>query len=176
MTTGDGRDARAVVISDERDIDVAFAALGVGPGPAVLLIGGASNIEPDEVDRLERFFTRAFVPAVGRFGAVVLTGGTDEGVMRFVGSANIRADRPVRLVGVAPFAKVTAPGSTGTTPLARGHAEFVLVPGDEWGDESAILRAMASKLSGGTALIMLVNGGEVASDEAAHGLAGGSGS
>lgn len=174
VTTGIGEPARAILVRHERDLERAFLALRLSMGPTVLLLGGAGKIAPAHASRLRPFFERTVVPAIAALGAAVVTGGTDAGVMRSIGSANLVASTRVRLIGVAPFAKVRVTGSDGTTPLARGHGDFVLTPGADWGDESRVLDALARRLGGPRPPVLLVNGGEIALAEVARARAGGS--
>lgn len=161
---GGGR-ARALRVAAEADLGRVLAALAVPPGPVVLLIGGAAGLGGDGQARIERFFRDAFVPAVAAIGATVLDGGTDAGVMRLIGAERERQNSAWRLIGVAPFAKVRAPGSPGETELARGHTDFILVPGDAWGDESRWFHLIADRLAPDHAVTILVNGGPIALDE-----------
>ena len=63
--------------------------LGVAPGgPVVVVVGGAAGSlsEVDE-DARRRLVELALVPVVRDEGAIVITGGTDVGVMREMGRA-----------------------------------------------------------------------------------------
>lgn len=163
-TAGGGR-ARAVRVDAEADLLAVLPALGLPPGPVIVLVGGAAGLEASTEPRLERFFRQALVPAIAEAGATVLDGGTDAGVMRLIGEERERAGGAWRLIGVAPFAKVRVPGSPGETDLARGHSDFILVPGDAWGDESRWFHLIADRLSPDRAVMILVNGGPIALDE-----------
>jgi hypothetical protein len=161
----DGGRARAVQVSTTDDLENALAALGLPRGPVVLLFGGAGKVATDDLDRIRAFVRTAFIPAMERVGGIVIDGGTDAGVMRIAGEERVRAGGRIRMVGVAPFGKVRVPGSPGSTALARGHTDFVLVPGAEWGSEVSWFHRIADRLALGTSVTVLVNGGPIALDE-----------
>ena len=55
------------------------------------------------------------------------------------------------------------PTSPGQAPLELNHSHFVMVPGDEWGDESNWIAQVADTVAGDMASVtLLVNGGEIA--------------
>lgn len=165
VTVAGGGPARAVAVEDESELEQAIAALAVRTAPVVLLYGGAGQLEDRHRSQIHAFFERAFLPAVTRLGATIIDGGTDAGVMRIVGEARERVRAPVRILGVAPFGKVRVPRSGGTTELARGHTDFILVPGSEWGAEAPWFHPIATRLSAGGVSAVLVNGGPLALEE-----------
>ena len=174
VMTATGGTAQAMVVRDESDLERAVRGLGLAIGPTVLVLGGADGIDPRYEARLRQFFERVVVPAIAALGARAVTGGTDAGVMRIVGAANLAAATAIELIGVAPYARVLAPGSAGRMPLARGHRAFVLTPGADWGDESPLLHALARRLGGPCPPVLLVNGGEIARSEVKRARAAGS--
>ncbi|HET6480321.1 MAG TPA: hypothetical protein VFG35_09830 [Actinoplanes sp.] len=162
-----------VVLVDGLDaVPAAVAALGLDrPRPVLVLVGGAGGLS-DEKD-LAAVFTDVLAPAVRRHHAIAVDGGTDSGVMRLLGQA--RDGFP--LVGVAALGTVTYPGHPGTpipdaAPLEEHHTHFVLIePAREWGDEIPYLAAVASALSAGPGVTVLVNGGELTLLDAEQSLA-----
>ena len=176
LRLGSGDRARLVHVHGHEELDGALDDLGrTGTQPAIVLIGGAANVSGTDRRSLQRFFEDRLVEAFDETGAAVIDGGTDEGVMRLIGAARSARGGRFRLVGVAAEGTVSLPGAaTGGKPdLARGHPEFVIVPGDRWGDESPWLREVADRLSGRLAPILIVNGGAIALAEAEQGLAEG---
>ncbi len=161
----DGGTARAIRVHEEEELTAAVARLQIPPGPVVLLYGGAGRLEVRNRTRIDTFLTSALIPAVSGLGAIVIDGGTDAGVMRMVGQARERARARVRIVGIAPFGKVKVPGSEGSTELARGHTDFVLISGDQWGAESRWFYPVANRLTSGPIVTVLVNGGPIALEE-----------
>ena len=134
--------------------------------PTLVLVGGAGGLTRDDRDRLLPIFEQTPVPVVATVAGAVVDGGTDSGVMGLVGHASAGAGGVFPLVGVAAVGTVTLPGSgaaPGTAPLEPHHSHFLLVPGDEWGDESPWLSLVATVLAGPhPSVTVLVNGGETA--------------
>jgi hypothetical protein len=148
--------------------------------PVLVIVGGASAMEKAKTRRkrrianeIRRAMDLAVVPAAAAAGAVVLTGGTNQGVMKIAGECF--ADRGARmLVGVAPRAKViVSPRPQSEVPddeavLDSNHQSFVLTPGSEWGSETDTLFELAEHIAGDqrAGVVILANGGSVARHEA----------
>jgi len=144
----------------------------------LVLVGGASGLEPGDEERLASLFRDQLVPAVMRAGAMVVDGGTDSGVMRAMGSARSDTGARFPLVGVAAAGTVPAPGDLteeqADAQVDRNHSHIVLVPGATWGDESPWLSAVAAALSEGhPSATLLVNGGDIAYDDVHRSLTAG---
>ncbi len=133
---------------------------------AVILIGGADFTEPGRLAELRTFF-ETLAAYCERTGTTVVDGGTDSGVMRLIAEARSKLGAEFRLVGVAPvgaFDRSSRDG--GTIEVARDHSIVILVPGSEFGDESAWLFAAGDHLAGGSAPTIVVNGGGLTLEEA----------
>jgi len=137
--------------------------------PVIVLIGG-------EIDEQQADVTRRAIHTISKvaedMNAVVICGGTDMGVMAEIGQVRSRNQYKFPLVGIAPEKLVTwtdGPDSTnvlwwGTKrfQLEPHYPHFILVPGDEFGDESAWIVDTATILSkGNRSVTILINGGEV---------------
>jgi hypothetical protein len=174
-----GRTAVGVQVDRPSDIPIALAALGLnGPGRVVVLVGGAGGLDADDLDNLGPLFEQALVPVAERFGAFVVDGGTDAGVMHLIGRARSDAGATFSLVGVAAAGTVSFPGAgperVGAAPLDAHHTHFVLVPGADWGAESPWIAQVGTELAGGLpSATVLVNGGEIAYEDADHSLRAG---
>ncbi len=134
--------------------------------PTLVLIGGASKISPEDLEHLRRLFVDVLAPLAQAFGAYVVDGGTDAGVMRLMGQARAVAAGTFPLIGVAPVGAVRVPGATepgeNSERLEPHHSHFVLVPGNQWGDESPWLAHVATLLSQDSrSATILINGGEI---------------
>ncbi len=140
------------------------------PAPAVLVLGGADDLDPAVIPRLTVLFADGVAPAASAARAVVVDGGTRSGVMAVNGAAMAaRAPRSV-VLGVAPGAAVTWPGrndvTDGAVPLDPNHSHFVLADSAEWGGETTLLFDLVEELSTGRpAVAVLAGGGEVAKEE-----------
>ena len=150
-------------------------ALGPAPadGRALILIGGADFTEPELLAQLRTFFA-ALADHLERSGTALVDGGTDSGVMRLIAEARTAIHGTFRLVGVAPALAMSRPTRTGATiELARDHDLVILVPGSRFGEETPWLFAAADHLAGGAAPTVLLNGGDLALDEARQRLGAG---
>ena len=103
---------------------------------------------------------------------VIVCGGTDMGVMAEIGQIRQQNHYKFPLVGIAPEELVAWPGGPRSTKflwwgkqrwqLEPHYSHFILVPGSQFGDESAWIVDTATILSKGRkAVTILVNGGEV---------------
>ena len=168
----------------EADPATVLEALGLRPPlPVVVIIGGADNLDrpsEDKVDSVELHRIREEIEltmldslraAVRQSHAVVLTGGTDAGVMRLAGRT--LADAASALIGVVPASKVK--GQSPEAVLDPNHTAVVLTSGARWGSETEVFFEIAEAVTGGTApgVVVLANGGAVSFEEARRFLRGG---
>jgi hypothetical protein len=144
-------------VSGRDDLAAAVAALGLAPSPVLVLVGGAADMSENDARLVGQSISAAIVPVVERVGATVADGGTRVGVMQLVGRARAEQSAGFPLVGVV------AAGLVDETELEEHHTHFVLVPGDDWGDESELLSAFATAVANGArGVTVLANGGEIA--------------
>lgn len=173
-----GGTAPAVPVRSGSEIVPALAALGVrAPRPVVVVVGGAGGLSPGEGRALARLFEDGVAAAVEEVGAVAVDGGTAAGVMAALGEARARRGSDFPLIGVAAEGTVRAsrhhPGPH-AADLEPHHSGFLLVPGSDWGDEAAWIAQAATALADGApSVTVVVNGGDVALDDARHSLAAG---
>lgn len=171
-----GNTARLVKANPADRIDDLLAALTISPARAVMLVVGGADKVSDEIEeqckpRLKQVFSRAIVRAAVESGAVILDGGTQSGVMEWLGAGVASNGARIPLLGVAPANRVTYPGhedgsGKDPAPLDPNHTHFLLAPGDTWGIETPWLIQAAEALSDGKpVLTVLVNGGPVAKSE-----------
>jgi SLOG in TRPM, prokaryote len=172
-----GRTARIVKVVRDADLADCLSAIGLqGSGPAMVVVGGAAGLSADGFEQLRPVFREALASVAQRVDAFVIDGGTDVGVMRLLGRARSELGASFPLIGVAALGTVTIPGEepvrSDAAPLEPHHSHFLLVPGDDWGDESRWLAAAASALAGAApSVTILVNGGQVTYDDVAHSVA-----
>ncbi|MGI9023553.1 MAG: hypothetical protein ACR2HV_10065 [Acidimicrobiales bacterium] len=149
-----GDRARVVEVAPDLDGEELFRRLRLPePRGTVILNGSTAELRPHLVAPLGEV-----IAGVARFavyhGLTVVTGATDAGIFSVLGSAMERRSAP--LVGVAPAGLVGEPGEApepepeqnpaGRERLEPHHSHFVLVDGDEWGDETQALLALAGAL------------------------------
>ncbi|GAA4030301.1 hypothetical protein GCM10022409_13180 [Hymenobacter glaciei] len=146
-------------------------ALGLPTHKAVLLVvGAAGTLNPLLRPQLAPLFDE--VARVAREAeAILLDGGTQAGVMALLGEAVARQGNHSALVGVVPAALVAHPENPAAhAPLEPHHSHFVLVEGQEWGNETAMLLALTTALAAAPAgqlpvVVLLAGGGSIARNE-----------
>lgn len=159
-------------VAEPGDVPAALKALGITAGrPVLVLVGGAGGMSSGQMSALAGAIGQ-IIPALGDWGAAVVDGGTDSGVMRVIGQARDTARASFPLVGVAAEGTVIVPGqrpAPHAAPLDPHHSQVILVPGDAWGDESPWLARVATAIAGGrSSLTLVVNGGEITYDDIEH--------
>jgi hypothetical protein len=137
--------------------------------PVIVLIGG-------KIDEQHAEATRQAVQTISRLAedlnAIILCGGTDMGVMAQIAQMRLQNHFTYPLIGITPEALATWPGGPPSTnflwwgtkrwQLQPHYSHFILVPGNNFGDESPWIVDAATILSKGhRSVTILVNGGEV---------------
>jgi len=141
------------------------------PKGSVVVIGSTAAMAPEVRRRIEAVIARGLSTVVSEGSLMVVSGGTDAGIFALVGTALDGHGAPV--VGVAPASLVTWPGrdDEGDDPLALApleshHSHFVLVEGEEWGDETPALVELSKALAErGPTVAVLFGGGPIARGE-----------
>jgi hypothetical protein len=170
------RTAQVLKLMADQDLAVALSAIGlIENRPVLVVIGGASLISEEDLQRLQRLFSEVLAPLAQELGLIVADGGTDAGVMRLMGNAREEISGTFPLVGFSPDGLVKLPddetSSTELTDLEPHHTHFFLVPGDQWGDESRWLARIASQIAGNyPSVTVLINGGSIALVDARENL------
>lgn len=159
------------VFPDERsNLRQALSELGLkGRYPVIVLIGG-------KIAEQQAAVTRQAIETISRIAedmnAVVICGGTDMGVMAEIGQTRSRNQYKFPLVGVTPEELITWPRGPRSAKflwwgkqrwqLESHYSHFILVPGGQFGDESAWISDTAILLSKDhQSVTILINGGEV---------------
>jgi hypothetical protein len=164
------KQARCVFPAERSDLGQATSELHLrGRYPVIVLIGG-------EVDEQQADATRRAIQTIARtaedINAVVICGGTDMGVMAEIGQIRGLNHYKFPLVGIAPEELVAWPGGPHSTKflwwgnkrwqLESHFSHFILVPGNQFGDESPWIIDIATILSKDhRSVTILINGGEV---------------
>ena len=155
---------------ERSELAQAISELRLNDGyPVIVLIGG--SIDKHEADATQHAI-QVIAKVAEDMQAVILCGGTDMGVMAEVGRIRKQSQYKFPLIGIAPEKLVTwtdGPHSTkflwwGTQRwlLEPHYSNFILVPGNEFGDESPWIVDAATIFSKGHhAVTILINGGEV---------------
>ena len=154
-------------IQDKADLPEVFDGLGFqAPRPALVVVGGASKLSDADFNRVQKLFIEVLAPLAEELRLFVVDGGTDAGVMRLIGHARAYISGTFPLIGVAPTGLVTLPDQRpphpDASPVEPNHTHCLLIPGNQWGDESPWIADVASVLSNGLpSVAVLINGGQV---------------
>ncbi|MEI6443932.1 MAG: hypothetical protein WCO29_12615 [Nostocales cyanobacterium ELA583] len=168
LTFNQEKTAVAIRVSEVAELPNALEQMNLSCShPILVIVGGASQISDADVLRIQSLFVEVLAPIAESLGAYVVDGGTDAGVMRLMGYARNKINAQFPLIGVAPIGKVVLPEQTTTpsddaSPLQADHTHFVLVSGNNWGDESPWIADVATVLAGEyPSATVLINGGEI---------------
>lgn len=164
-----GMSVGAANISDDNEIQKALTELEIPhPNTAIVLVGGAGGI-----GFLDKFPMKKAVGIVAQLaeetGAVVLDGGTQAGIMTEMGRQRKKHGYTFPLIGVVFDALLMKeePASI----LDPNHTHFILIPGDDWGDESAWISKIATVVAGDhKSITVLVNGGMISRSDVEYSL------
>ncbi|MEH2207893.1 MAG: hypothetical protein V7K53_28120 [Nostoc sp.] len=167
LTFDNGQTALATQVEQQSELPNALEEIGLaGSRPVLVIVGGASNISEADFLRIQGLFVEVLAPIAETLGAYVVDGGTDVGIMRMMGAARTQIGAKFALVGVTPESKVALPNHSENAadliPLEQNHTHFVLVPGNNWGDESPWISHVATMLANDApSMTLLLNGGEI---------------
>ncbi|RMF80801.1 MAG: hypothetical protein D6737_06885 [Chloroflexi bacterium] len=165
---GEGRSAFAINVPQNGDALATLEALGFKqPMPALIIMGGAMDME--ERDRLATgsIFEIGLAKFAEQNQIAIVDGGTDSGVMKMIGMARRELRYHFPLVGVVPHRAIAYPGYNNPGSMANldsGHSHFVLVDGNEFGDESTMMAHIAHALTGygqKPVVGLIINGGPI---------------
>lgn len=161
--------ALCVFPDEPSNLKQALAKMGLDGGhPVIVLIGG--EFDPKERDASLRAI-EAISRTASELNAVVIATGTDTGVMSEIGKTRSQNNYKFPLIGITPEELVTWPGGPHSAKfLGMGEkrmqlephcSHFLLVPGNQFGDESSWMIEAASLLANDRpSLTILIGGGE----------------
>jgi hypothetical protein len=169
-----GKTAQALYVPKTVQPAEVITRLGLSaPTPAIFLTGGAGGMSDEDIRLTEQFIT-TLAQFAQEYGATVIDGGTQSGIMQMMGQARSLHSLTFPLIGIAPLSKVEYPGYINPAKDAElnpDHTHFVFIEGNEWGDESELIlgltRALAAHMQPEQkhALGVLINGGKIARKE-----------
>jgi hypothetical protein len=124
-------------------------------------------------DARKRLIEKVIIPVSRDEAAIVITGGTNAGVMAEVGHAVADLAPQLALLGVAPHGKLrgygAAPGDRDAAD-PEPHHTLLRTAGSAWGDESRTLVRVAERVSSGRIAMVAVGGGSGTAQEVALAL------
>ena len=179
---GKSNSALCALPNDIEELEQTITQMGLADRPVIVLVGG--HILPEHAN-----LTFQAVEVIAKTAEVldsaVICGGTDVGVMAAIGKVRGRGGYQFPLIGIAPEGTVTWPeGPRTAAPLLPGnereqlephHSHFILVPGNDFGDESKWIVRAASMITKdrNKAVTVLANGGKVSQQDVEESLAAG---
>jgi hypothetical protein len=160
---------KAVNITEDKDIQEALTELEIPhPKPVIVLVGGAGGI-----GWLDRFPMRKAIRIIASLAeetqSIVVDGGTQAGIMTEIGKQRKQNKFSFPLIGVVfdGLLMKQQPGSI----LDPNHTHFFLIPGDDWGDESAWISKIATQIAGDKkSITVLVNGGQISRTDVGYSI------
>lgn len=164
-----GVNVRAANITDDKDIQEALTELQIPhPKTVIVLVGGAGGI-----GFWDKFPMRKAIRIIARLaeetGSVVVDGGTQAGIMKEIGKQRKQKEFSFPLIGVVfdSLLMKEEPESI----LDPNHTHFFLIPGEDWGDESAWISKIATAIAGDLkSVTILVNGGNISRTDVQYSL------
>jgi hypothetical protein len=164
-----GVPVRAANVSDTNEIQQALDKLAIPhPNSVIVLVGGAGGI-----GWLDKFPMRKAVGIVARLAeetqSIVIDGGTQAGIMTEIGKQRKRNGFSFPLIGVV-FDNLIIREDPASI-LDPNHTHFFLIPGDDWGDESAWISKIATSIAGNhKSITVLINGGNISRQDVEYSL------
>jgi len=164
-----GVHARGVNITDDKEIEEALVELEIPhPNRVIVLVGGAGGI-----GFWDKFPMRKAIRVIARLAektrSVVVDGGTQAGIMTEIGKQRKQHKFSFPLIGVVfdSLLMKEEPKSV----LDPNHTHFFLIPGQDWGDESAWISKIATAIAGNQkSITILVNGGTISRTDVQYSL------
>lgn len=159
----------AINIAENSEIPEALNQLEIPhPKPVIVLVGGASGI-----GWLDKFPMRKAIGIITKLAeetqSIVLDGGTQVGIMKEIGRQRKREKLSFPLIGVV-FDNLIIKEEPKSI-LDPNHTHFFLIPGDDWGDESAWISRIATSIAGDNkSITILVNGGNISRTDVEYSL------
>ena len=168
----ENRQAMAALVETTEQLADAIQRMGLATAlPVIVLVGGAGGVREEDWEPIRKAIG-VIAKAADELGAIVVEGGTESGIMAVIGKTRAENNYSFPLIGVAAEGTVTWPGREKGTlkqeergPLDANHTHFILVPGENWGDESPWIAEAATKLAcGHPSVAILINGGMISRD------------
>ena len=164
-----GVSVRAANITEDKDIQQALLQLEIPyPKSVIVLVGGAGGI-----GWLDKFPMRKAIGIVARLAeetqSVVVDGGTQAGIMTEIGKQRKQKKFSFPLIGVVFDSLIMQ--EEPKSILDPNHPHFFLIPGEDWGDESAWISKIATAIAGDQkSITILVNGGDISKTDVEYSL------
>lgn len=161
--------AKGLCISNNGDLSEALRLLNLTGFQLIVIVHGGAVLDSDEdADQIRQFFLKVLPILCKQFVVMIADGGTDTGVYAILGNARKQASLDFPLLGVVPQGKVkferNEPKTSGY-PLEPNHTHFLIVEGNNFGDESDVLLSL-SRTAAPSSVVWVINGGSLTRREA----------
>lgn len=164
-----GLNARGANITDDKEIPEALTELQIPhPSTVIVLVGGAGGI-----GFWDKFPMRKAIRIIAHLAeetqSVVVDGGTQAGIMTEIGRQRKQNKFSFPLIGVVFDSLLMKEDAKSV--LDPNHTHFFLIPGEDWGDESAWISKIATAIAGDQkSMTILVNGGNISRTDVQYSL------
>lgn len=171
ITFDNGQHAKAIRVRQDANPEHIRKALGFTESKACIFISGGAGLMSDEDKKLVQDIMDTVAKFAQEHKAVIIDGGTESGVMQMIGDSRQRGKHTFPLIGVTPLNKISYPGYKNPNEeafLEDSHSHFVLVDGENWGDESNLIVRLTHEMGHHDklpAIGILINGGQIAMHE-----------
>lgn len=169
-----GNQAQVLYTPQGAAIGSILAALDIAPPHGVLLFtGGTAPLNTELHQHLDQVIQDGVARLAAEAQLILVTGATDAGVFTLLGQGLARWGRTAPCIGVTVASLVQSATLTPSwarptlreenlVPLEPHHSHFVLVAGQQWGDETATLFALAEALSAqAPSVLVFASGGAI---------------
>ena len=164
-----GVNVKGANIEDDKDIQEALTELQIPhPKTVIVLVGGAGGI-----GFWDKFPMRKAIRIIANLAeetrSVVVDGGTQAGIMKEIGKQRKQNKLSFPLIGVVFDSLLMREDPESI--LDPNHTHFFLIPGEDWGDESAWISKIATAIAGDQkSMTILVNGGNISRTDVQYSL------
>jgi hypothetical protein len=167
-----GNQASVVYARKGADIYPLIKALKLPTSRGVLIVnGGTAQLEPDLAQKLSLLFENGLARVAAEEQLTIVTGATDAGIFALLGQGLERWGRKAPCIGVAVASLVSLPVAPTSkeerATLEPHHSHFVLTAGENWGDETSTMFALAQALTTkAPSVAAIAGGGSISRNEA----------
>jgi hypothetical protein len=150
ITFPSGDHAQVLYVDQEASGSELIRALKLpAPRALVVLNGGTAALEPDLDERLAEILCQGLARVAAEDELTLITGATNAGVFKLLGAGLEQWSRTAPCIGVTVARRVSLPDDvdSDTEQLEPHHSHFVLVDGDEWGDETVMMYRLVEALA-----------------------------
>jgi len=156
-----GNSAKFVKVPPTVDINELICTLKLSAPRALLILNGGTADINDRIKEQLKILFDDLAHFIVKEKITIITGGTNFGIFALLGEALQKQG------GItAPCIGVTITGHNNLQILEPHHSHFVMVEGEKWGDETAVMYRLVNTLAKNClSLAILAGGGEVTINE-----------